>query len=339
MAIGLCFSIFFNFWVVLGLSGSIVLHLFSSSLYDKDIDLQRQKKRNDIPDNFDTVLNEITSYNGTKLVTNDAENQQLQYYAYWINSLTSINKVVIVHHGIHGSRFGTYPFIHDLMQVPTLSNNTLFISYDARGWNDGKARGKPTYGVKEAIDLFNVIKHIEKVFQPPEIITYGFSMGGGTIYNLLLEKGEEFKTNNNVKYRFIIDSGYYNLKDQLVFFTNKLLGVNLGSLIMGPALWMYGLDKKTQMSFDAFEAVSTLNIDLMLLHSQADETVNWKFSCEMNKARNNNNLNMQTKTWIVPASENVGHVKLHNKKSIQFKNYVEEFLNRNFSDKGVNGCE
>ena len=338
MIIGLSISFFLTLWIIFGLVGSIKIHLFNSIDYDKKTDLLWMKYYGEIPNDFEIELNEITSYQGNKFIVKDTDEQELQYHVYHINPSVPINKVVIIVHGAKGAYYTTYPYINVLKQIPALSNNTLFVSYDARGWNEGNKRGDSTYGKKEAIDLLQIIHHVEKVFKPSEIITYGLSLGGGTIYNLLLENGNEI-TKSSIKKSFIIDSGYYNLKDQLVFYVNQFLGVNLGSLVMGPALWLYGLDTNTEMSFDAYEAVSTLDVDLMLLHSQADKIVNWKFSCNINKARNNNNLNNRTKTWISPLAEGINHVSLFIKKKDDFQKYVGEFLNNNFNDVGTEDCE
>ena len=338
MIIGLSVSFFLTLWIIFGLAGSIEIHLFNSIDYDKKNDLLWMKYYGEIPDDFETQFNEITSYEGNEFIVKDADNQKLQYHAYRQDSSSPINKVVVVVHGSKGAYYTTYPYIYALSKVPALNSNTLFVSFDARGWYEGKKRGDSTYGKKEATDLLQIIRHVEKIFKPSEIITYGLSLGGGTIYNLLLENGNEM-AESNVKKSFIIDSGYYNLKDQLIFYVNQFLGVNLGSIVMSPALWLYGLDTNTKMSFNAYEAVSTLNVDLMLLHSQADKIVNWKFSCDINKARNNNNLNSHTKTWITPLAEGIHHVSFFIEKKNEFQKYVGEFLNDNFIDVGAEDCE
>ncbi|AEM68432.1 alpha/beta fold hydrolase [Mycoplasma putrefaciens] len=84
------------------------------------------------------------------------------------------------------------------------------IAYDNFGWGESEKFGKCTLGVKEADLLKDVIDAVKTNLNPKELVVYGESMGGGTVYNYL------HKYSNQGVDKFIVDAGYNSFFENIV---------------------------------------------------------------------------------------------------------------------------
>ena len=370
---GIILNVIFSFWILVGFGGSLILHVLNDFEYNALLEYKRltnqdgfvrNKDKPDykvVPENFldmdneenpkeGTVLKVWSSYKNKKLIVKDTDDNNLQYYVYTENipsyNLETATKMVIIHHGINGSRYRSLPFIKNFRETTYLSNknDVFYLSYDSLGWNDSVERGEPTFGIKEAHDLYKVMVDAKKRFlSVKEVIFYGFSMGGATILNMIQEYKKQLETLNQkegFQIKFIVDSSYYNLQEELIYFSKKLVSLgNILNMALPLVAWLYGLDTHINFNFNALENSSSINIEMMIIHAKNDRTVSFNFSCNLNKARNQNNLDNKTFAWFVDQSE---HAVINERFSDDFESNVDDFLDGSYPSKqkdiNVGGC-
>lgn len=122
------------------------------------------------------------------------------------------NKVVIFVHGIWSNNRSVLKILDYF-----ISRNYSVISYDNFGWGQSRDFGITSLGTKEALLLYDVVDDIKKQLNPQELILYGESMGGGTVYNFL------GLFNNHIIDKAIINAGYVSFFDNIIKLGKKQL--------------------------------------------------------------------------------------------------------------------
>lgn len=168
--------------------------------------------------------------------------------------------VVIFVHGILSNSRSSIKILNYF-----LSRNFTVIAYDNFGWGKSRSFGTTKFGKNEAFLLHDIIEFTKKHLEMKQLIIYGESMGGATIYNYL----NIFK--NKEASRYIINAGYISFLDNVMKLGKKQLWYFV-YLTYLPLLFIFWLErwpikplisKKTLQTMDNVYHIHSLNDKLV----------------------------------------------------------------------------
>ncbi|MDQ0567721.1 alpha/beta hydrolase [Mycoplasma yeatsii] len=192
------------------------------------------------------------------------------------------DKVVIYCHGILSNNRNAIKLLDYF-----IPRGYTVIAYDNFGWGESEKFGKCTLGVKEADLLKDVIDFVKTDLKPEQLIVYGESMGGGTVYSYLHKY-----SNQNID-KFVVDAGYNSFFDnvQKLAFDRVSYGVYLTYLLL-PLL--FKISKWPIKKFNKLEDFKQWD-NVLHIHSKTDDLVSFKHTKKFMKNLKNTHV-YETKT-------------------------------------------
>ncbi|UWD35066.1 alpha/beta hydrolase [Mycoplasma cottewii] len=173
------------------------------------------------------------------------------------------DKVVVYCHGILSNNRNVIKLLDYF-----IPRGYTVIAYDNFGWGESEKFGKCTLGVKEADLLKDVIDFVKTDLKPKQLVVYGESMGGGTVYSYLHKY-----SNQNID-KFVVDAGYNSFFDnvQKLAFDKVSYGVYLTYLLL-PIL--FKISKWPVKKFNKLEDFKKWD-NVLHFHSKSDDLVSFK---------------------------------------------------------------